>query len=227
MSAAYRRTPLPDKTRTPLGWLALWFALLIFSPFLGFAVHGKVQEPGLLIGLVIATVPLLALCWLVIRRWRHLRRVPPDLLREWQLGRVVPANGAPAVATPVRFAHGKNGLELRPDGLTVAGHSVLGLRGAAHLLETSWVVQQAGQLFVPWADVVEWAVDTDSDGPDYHCLQLRPQGELRVRRFRPEAATECDLLDAVRSVGRLQVRLRCDVECELPRSRASQPGVSP
>lgn len=214
MPTLYRRTPLPDKAHTPLGWLALWLVLLFFSPFLGFAVHGKVEEPGLVIGLFISAIPLLALTWLVIRRWRHLRRVPPDLLREWQLGRVVPADGAPAVATPVRFAHGKHWMELRPEGLTVAGHSVLGLRGAAHLLETSWVVQQAGRLFVPWTDVVEWAVDTDSDGPDYHCLQLRPQGELRVRRFCPETASECDLLDAVRSVGRLPVRLRCDLDCK-------------
>lgn len=218
MPETYRRTPLPDGARMPLGWLALWLMLLIASPFGGFAVHGKVDERGLTIGLFLAAVPLLALTWLVIQRWRHLRRLPPGLLLEWRQGLVIPADGAPARSTPVRFSHRKDWIDLRPDGLTLAGHSVLAMRGVEQRLGTLWVVQQAGQLFLPWADIVEWAVDTDSDGPDYHCLPLRPQGELRVRRFRPDAATECALLDAVRGVGRLPVRLRCDVDCDRPRA---------
>lgn len=212
MTTIYRRTPLPAKARTPLGWLALWLALLISSPFLGFAVRGKVDAAGLATGLLIGGVPLLALAWLVIRRWQHLRRVPPELLKEWRLGRVVAPDGAPTVKAPARFAYRKDWIELRPEGLVLARHSVLSMQGT-QLLETAWVAQQAGQLFVAWSDIAEWAVDTDSDGPDYHCLQLRPQGRLRVRRFRPDVGTECDLLDAVRSIGRLPVRLRCDVDC--------------
>jgi hypothetical protein len=218
MPTNYRRTPFPHKARAPMGWLALCLVLLFSSPFLGFAMQGKVDEAGLVNGLCIAVLPLLALTWLVVQRWRHLRQVPPAVLDEWRLGRVVPAEGAPAVAPPVRFASRKNWLELGPEGLTLAGYSVLSVRGAENLLQTSWVVQQAGQFFVPWADIAEWAVDSDGDGPDYHCLQLRPRGTLRVRRFHPDAASECDLLDAVRSVGRVPVRLRCDVDCEPPPS---------
>ena len=35
-AADYRRTPLPATARTPLGWLAACWGLLVFSPFIGF-----------------------------------------------------------------------------------------------------------------------------------------------------------------------------------------------
>ena len=38
MAADYRRTPLPDTARTPLGWLAACWGLLLLSPFIGFAI---------------------------------------------------------------------------------------------------------------------------------------------------------------------------------------------
>lgn len=213
MATEYRRTPLPTEARTPLGWLALWLFLLIFSPFFGFAIHGKVDESGLMIGLAVAAVPLLALSYLVVRRWHGMRLTPHHILDEWQFGRVVAAEGAPMIASPVRFANKKNWIEFRSEGVVLSSHNVLGMYGTKQLLKTSWMVQQSGQLFVPWSDVVEWVVESDSDGPDYYRLKLHPRGELKIRRFRPEMATECELLDAIRSVGKLPIRLQCDVEC--------------
>lgn len=214
MATDYRRTPLPREACTPLGSLALWFVLFIFSPFLGFAVHGKVDEAGLTIGLAVAAVPLVALSYLVVRRWNGMRLTPRHILEEWQLGRVVAAEGAPTFVSPVRFANKKKWIEFRSEGVVLSRHNFLGMQGTKQLFETSWVAQQAGQLFVPWNDVVEWIVDSDSDGPDYYRLKLHSRGELKILRFRPEMATECELLDAVRSVGKLPIRLHCDVVCE-------------
>jgi hypothetical protein len=213
MATDYRRTPLPKEACTPLGWLAFWVFLLVFSPFFGFAIHGKVDEAGLMIGLAVATVPLVALSWLVVRRWNAMRVMPRHILEEWQLGRVVAAEGAPMIASTARFVNKKNWIEFRSEGVVLSSQNFLGAPGTKQLFQTSWVVQQSGQLFISWNDVVEWIVDSGSDGPDYYRLKLH-QGEAKIRRFRPEEATECDLLDAVRGVGRVPVRLLCDVECE-------------
>jgi hypothetical protein len=77
-----------------------------------------------------------------------------------------------------------------------------------------WIAEQVGELFVAWKDIIEWVVDTDSEAPDYYLLKLQPLGEIRVRRFKPLAANECDLLDAVRRAGNIPIRLRCDVTCD-------------
>lgn len=208
----YRRTPLPPAARPRLGWLALCLLALIASPFLGFAVHGRVAEPGLMIGLAIAVLPLAGLAALGLSQWRAMRRLPPGVAEEWRTGRVVPAVGAPAVAAPVRFSRQKDWIELRPEGLLLSRHTLLRLQGVARTMEKIWVSEQAGQLFVPWSDLAEWGVEQDNEGPDFHRLQLRGAGHLTVRRFPPVEGSEAELLDAVRSVGRLPIRLRCDVE---------------
>lgn len=214
MVSDYRRTPLPERTRTPLGWLAACLALLAFSPFIGFAVHGRVGEAGLVTGLAFALLPLAGLAVLALQRWRAWRGLPPPLREEWTVGRLVPAEGAPAVTAPLRFSAGKQWLEFRADGLLIARDTVLSTPGLPRSLEAAWVTEQAGQRFVPWPDIAEWIVETDSEGPDYHRLRMRFRGELRLRRFQPEAGTECDVLDAVRGVGGVAVRLRCDVGCD-------------
>ena len=211
-AADYRRTPLPATARTPLGWLAACWGLLVFSPFIGFALHGRVGEPGLVKGLTLALLPLAGLAALALRRWRGWRALPPALREEWTRGRLVPAQGGPAVLPPVRFTQGDRWIEMRGDGVVASRTSLLGLQGVPRLLEASWVADQAGQLFVPWAEVVEWAVETDSDGPEFYRLVLR-QGDVRLRRLSPAQGSECGVLDAVRAVGRRPVRLRCDVAC--------------
>lgn len=211
-AADYRRTPLPATARTPLGWLAACWGLLVFSPFIGFALHGRVGEPGLVTGLTLALLPLAGLAALALRRWGGWRALPPALREEWTRGRLVPAQGGPAVLPPVRFTQGDRWIEMRGDGVVASRTSLLGLQGVPRLLEASWVADQAGQLFVPWAEVVEWAVETDSDGPEFYRLVLR-QGDVRLRRLSPTQGSECGVLDAVRAVGRRPVRLRCDVAC--------------
>lgn len=213
MAARYRRTPLPPDARLPTAWLVLWLTLLIASPGIGFALHGRIDVHGLVKALTLMLLPLLALAGLAWRRWRALRGLPAALREEWRTGRLVPAEGAPEVPVPARYASGQDWMEFRPEGLTVASRSVLGLQGVAARAPTPWAMQQAGQLFLSWTEIVEWIVDTDSDGPDLHRLRLHGAGELRLRRFRPTSVSECDLLDAVRSVGRLPIRLRSDVDC--------------
>lgn len=213
MAADYRRTPLPDTARTPLGWLAACWGLLLLSPFIGFALHGRVGEPGLVTGLALALLPLAGLAGLAWRRWRGWRALTPALRAEWTQGRLVPAQGGPAVLPPVRFTEGDRWIEMRGDGIVASRTSLLGMQGVPRPLEAAWVADQAGQLFIPWDEVVEWAVETDSDGPDGYRLVLR-QGGLRLRRLMsPTQGTECDLLDAVRAVGGRPVRLLCDVAC--------------
>lgn len=213
MPTDYRRTPLPKAAQTPLGWLALWLLLLLMSPFAGFAIHGKVDEAGLMIGLGLAVLPLLALACLALRRWQALRRAPDHVREEWRSGRLIAADGAPPQTTPLRFAKGRSWMEFRAEGVLLSAYDVLGTQGTRQALETTWVIQQSGQWLLAWTQIAEWIVDSDTEGPDCYRLKLRPRGELRLRRFAPDGATESDLLDAVRAVGRVPIRLRCDLPC--------------
>ncbi|WP_459990876.1 hypothetical protein [Methylosoma difficile] len=210
----YRRTPLPKGASTPLGWFALCFMGLIFSPFVGFAIAGKVAAPGLIFGLLFAVLPLSGLTFIAVSRWLVWRRLPPDIAEEWKSGRVVPAIGAPTVIAPVRFANKMDRIEILPDGVVVSRYSLLMMQGVSEGMGKHWIAEQTGELFFPWTDITEWGVETDSDGPNFYLLMLRPKGMLRIRRFQPDSATECDILDAVRYVGRLPVRLSCDVDCK-------------
>lgn len=208
----YRRTPLPRSLRARPGLTLLCWMLLIFSPFIGFALHGKVDEPGLETGLKLGILPLIGLAVLAARRWQAWKQLPAHLAEEWQSGRRIPAAGAPAMAAPIRFSHEKDWIEMRAEGVVLSRHALLRFESVPDPLEKTWVVEQAGQMFVPWRDISEWAVEQDLDGPDPYRLDLPDGAHLLVRRFLPSAASETRLLDAVRSIGKLPVRLRCDVK---------------
>lgn len=208
----YCRTPLPEAARLKIGWIFFWLAALGGSVFIGFAIHGTVAEPGLVIGLVIAVIPLIGLSVLVIRHWSAMSRLPPELAEEWRTGRAIPATGAPAVIVPARFSYKDGAIEFRTDGLLLTGDTLLGLRGATDAAGKMWMSQTIGEYFLPWHEIAAWEVHTDSDAPDFYQLPLQTRGYLRVRRFKPAEGSEADLLDAVRSVGRLPIRLLCDIE---------------
>jgi hypothetical protein len=211
----YRLTPLPTNARTCLGWIALCFMSIILSPFVGFAIHGKVSESGLVTGLQVAIIPLCGLIAIAIARWHSWRQLPSHIAEEQKFGRVFPANGAPMVVSPVLFSskHKKDWIEMRLEGMTLSRHALLRMQGLPDFMAKVWVIEQIGEQFIAWTDIVEWVVDTDSDGPNYYALKLHAKGMLKVRRFKPETSSECELLDAVRSIGKVPVRLRCDVEC--------------
>lgn len=210
----YRRTPLPKYARLPLGWLVLCLMSLIFSPFAGFAIHGEVGTAGLAAGLWFALIPLSGLVSMTLLRWLAWRRLPPPIASEWTSGKIVPAEGAPAVAAPARFSDTGNWMEILPEGLAFSRSCLLSMPGVSEAMARIWVADNTGEMFIAWAEIAEWGVDIDSDGPDYHLLRLRPSGTVRVKRFLPDQTSECGLLDAVRSIGKVPVRLRCDVDCE-------------
>ena len=65
----------------------------------------------------------------------------------------------------------------------------------------------ARQSFVAWDEITAWEVRCDDDRPDHYALRLRQGGPVEVRRFRPDGGHEADVLDAVRAIGRVPVRL--------------------
>lgn len=211
-TSRYRRTRLPSATRPRLGWRALCWTALIFSPFVGFTIHGRVDEAGLAVGLKFAALPLTSLALLAVAGRYAWRRLPSHIAEEWRSGRVVPAAGAPTVIAPARFSNKKELIEMRSEGLVVSRNTLLRMQGISDMMAKVWIVEHAGQMFVPWTDITEWIVETAMEGRDYYLLPLRGKGHLVVGRFRPVEASESELLDAVRSIGKLPVRLRCDID---------------
>lgn len=209
----YRRTPQRTAGARPVILTAICLMALLASPFAGFAMEGKVAEQGLLTGLKLAILPLAGLVWLALARWIAWRRLPVEVRHEWQKGRLIAAEGAPRIEAPIRFAGGNDGfIELRGEGVLVSNKALLGLQGMPGAMAHRWVADHAGQLFLPWPDCAEWIVEDDSDGPDFYRLPLRSGGHVRVRRLHRLAGDEARLLDAVRSIGGLAIRLLADVD---------------
>ncbi|MFZ5526874.1 MAG: hypothetical protein ACOZE7_09475 [Pseudomonadota bacterium] len=209
----YRRRPVPMRGSGRGMLTGVCLVAVLASPFAGFAIEGRVTEQGLLTGLKFALLPLPGLVWLTLSRWLAWRRLPSTIRQEWREGRVIAAEGAPRVEAPIRFDAGRYGfIELRSEGLVVSTQALLGLQGAPDGMAQRWVAEQAGQLFLAWQDCTEWTVEDDSDGPDFYRLPLHAGGHLRVRRLHQRPGGEAPLLDAVRSIGGLSVRLLADID---------------
>lgn len=211
MDPIYRRHSLPPSSRTKLRWWVLLWFVLIFSPFIGFTIEGKVSEPGLARGVPFALVAIAGLVALGLKDARALRRLPEDVRAQWREGRLVPAEGAPRVYPPARFAANRDFIEMVPEGVVIARRTLLTMQGVADLVQKTWLSEQVGQLFVPWREIEEWVVDTSLEGEDPYSLQLKAGGAYTLRRFQPDGASEADLLDAVRSIGKVPVRMRTDL----------------
>lgn len=208
----YRRTPLPADAQFKLGWIVLCFALLLASPFIGFAVGGKAGEAGLVTGLGISVLPITGLALLAIRHWMAMRRLPHEIAEEWRTGRMIPPDGAPAIAAPVEFTKNTDSITLRADGILLSKSALLGFRSMPDGGAKMWISQTIGECFVPWADLREWEVCDDSEGPNYYRLPLKTKGHVLIRRFAAVEGSEAQLLDAVRSIGKLPVRMLCDID---------------
>lgn len=173
---------------------------------------GQVVETGLLIGLLIALLPLLGLAVLAVMRWLTWRNLPAHVVEEWRYGRIFMPEGAPSIISPQHFSNGKDWLVMQEQGLTFSRHALLRMTGMDQLIQKTWVVEQLGEYYLPWQEISEWSVNTDSDAPDYYRLVLSSGGAIDLRRFVPHTKTESDVLDAVRSIGQIPVRLRCDLD---------------
>lgn len=192
------------------GWIFLCMMGLIFSPFVGFAIEGKVGEAGLVTGLAFAPLPLLGLLLLMWRQRRAYRALPAALTDQWRHGRVFPPLPAESARAPQVFRKGRMAITLQADGVLVSSPALVGIHRAGRLSHT-WVADQAGQYWLSWADVAEWRVESDSDGPDVHRATLVGGGDVSIRHFVPDGASEAALLDAVRRLGGKPVRLLVDI----------------
>ena len=64
--------------------------------------------------------------------------------------------------------------------------------------------------FVEWGDLLECCVEDDSDGPNRLSFKLKTMGCIHVRRLKSKRDVIL-MLDGIRSMGKLPVRLRCDL----------------
>lgn len=206
----YRRAPLPPKAHARMGGLAASVLLLIACPFIGFFMHGVTPEglsTGLFLGIVPATV-LTALSAVQLHAWRTL---DPEVAAEWRLGRVVSPEGGPQVESPALFADKGYNIEFRADGIVLSKSAVVGFRRARDAGARAWLTQTLGELFIKWSEVSEWSVRASTDAHGTYGIVLRDKSIVLVRRFIRSPEHERELLDAVRSIGSVPVRLLADV----------------
>ncbi|MFM9863777.1 MAG: hypothetical protein ACKVRO_09230 [Micropepsaceae bacterium] len=213
----YGRTPLPSDVRAPVWAIApLWMAV-IFSPFVAFWVNGKVDDSNWMPAFVTAGVSLLIIAVLHIRATANYLQLPVTVRAEHRHGKVYPALRQPMPRVYRAFELGAKDARLRiaKDGIHVTSAAWLRAdfkRALDHMrkVQARGMNPDAVEAFVPWRDIQEWAVQDDSDGPNYYSLRFAKGGYLNLRR--PSApGDEYELLDAVRSAGQIAVRIFCDV----------------
>lgn len=218
-SQYYGRTPLPKSAKFPLALAGLLWMAVIFSPFVAFTVNGVVDDSNWMPAYVTAGLSLLLLALLHGRAVANYFRLPKALRDEYQFGKLYPATPRPSSRGDRAFDLGSKRAVVRvsEDGVQVSPAAFLrtDFRSAiegTHLKHTSALggQQYKPHLFVAWRDIKEWEVRDDSDGPDYYRLILAKGGYICIRRP-SRAQDEYELLDAVRGVGQMAVRLLCDV----------------
>jgi hypothetical protein len=168
---------------------------------------------------VTAGLSLLLLALLHGRAAANYFRLPKSLRDEYQFGKLYPATRRPSSRGDRAFELGSKRAVVRvsEDGVRFSPAAFLrtDLRNAiegAHFKHTSALGAQQDKPhhFVAWRDIKEWEVRDDSDGPNYYRLNLTKGGYICIRRP-SRAQDEYELLDAVRGVGQIAVRLFCDV----------------
>ena len=217
----YKRTPVPKSAHSPvLAIIALWMGL-IFSPFIGFAINGRVDGTNWTPAVMIASCCLAGLLFLHLRAALAFRGLSQEIRSQYRDGRLMlPLLGVGPAQEPLEFAVGNAAKPMV--GLTQQG-VWFGLAATAgsswHLARKLVAIQmmtqsdnddQLSSYFVGWNDVAEWHVCHDSDGPNYYRLIMRDGGYSRLKRpANPEQ--ERRILDYVRTVGGRPVRLFCDI----------------
>lgn len=215
----YGRTPLPAEARTPIGFvIPLWFAV-IFSPFVAFAVNGKVDDSDWTPALLTAGLSLAVLAFLSLRTRANYRDLPARVREEYERGKCfepLPAGRMPVPRTFKLTGFGAT-LELTSAGITYSPAAWLGANSErrAEAVRAAWQAVKAPGWRPPpqsiaWREIAEWQVRDDSDTADYYRLMFADGGHVSLRRP-PSAKEEYALLDTVRSVGRVPVRLFCDI----------------
>lgn len=214
----YGRSPVPAEAK-PAVLLAipLWMAV-IFSPFVAFAVNGKVDDSDWTPALVTAGVALLALVLLSARRRANYLSLPAHLRDEYARGKLFATLPNARVRLPHTFKlTAKATLDMTKDGISFSQAAWVGSdsRRRGEAVSKLWRAFREGRTNVPaqaiaWRDIKEWEVHEESESPDYYRLSLADGGHVRLRRP-ADANEEYELLDAVRGAGRVPVRIFCDI----------------
>lgn len=216
----YERTPIPADARPRMRFvMPLWFAIIL-SPFVAFAANGKVDDSNWTPGLITAGIALFALVVLHLRARANYANLPAWHRDEYAHGKLFAAtagNGTRAHPREFVLAAPHANLRLSNEGISFPPAAWLGAdatrrAGAVRMLTRAWrdgcmnVADQA----IAWRDIAEWQVHDESEAADYYRLSLKDGGNVRLRRP-PKPRDEHELLDAVRSLGQVPVRLFCDI----------------
>lgn len=194
-----------------LGWVAI-----VFSPFIGFAIHGSVEGEAL----AFAILPLLVGAALVIHArvglWRERQKLPKEVREQARLGKVLPPFHATETSlNEIRYCAARNNtgeVLLNESGVWISQKAFLQASfGLAKEVASAISAAQATPVDyihqVEWGAIDEWHVkDAWSDTPPHYELVYRNRQHVSV--LRPlDRSVEPQLLDYVRSAGQCPVRL--------------------
>lgn len=199
----------------------LWMGI-IFSPFVAFAVNGRVDGSNWTPALVTACCCIAGIVFLRRRAARNYQQLPSQTRTEYDHGRLMPSLlhgdrdignvefGPPGEKVPL--------VGLTPQGVWFAPAAIAGSSGpkSREISDINFMSHFAGGVRMPthalkWDEIVEWEVWYDGDGPDYYLLTLRDKGYIKLQRP-GDPEKEVQILDYVRTIGGRPVRLFCDID---------------
>lgn len=212
-TAYYGRTPLPASVKVPAVFsIVLWMAV-IFSPFVAFAVNGKVDDSNWMPAYVTAGTSLLLLVVLHGKAAANFFNLPAKHRDEYLHGKLFEAlrKSASRAARDIELSRKNAIVQIAEDGVRVSLNAIMqsDFKRAIKLIKDRRRKDPPLEALA-WRDIKKWEVFTDSEGPDYYRLTLADGGFITFcRPAKPH--DEYELLDAVRSLGQTAVRLHCDV----------------
>ncbi len=207
----YQRAPIPKPARPSVSVIAICWMTFIFSPFIGFYINGKVDGSNWTPALIIASAALSIIFINTIKASINYKKLPLELRDEYKYGKLLPILPKPENCEPKLIPFNKNGTKkicLTNDGIDFTIN--IRQRTSITLAFEYSKLDNAESSHIPWHYLKEWQVYDDSDRCNYYKLILKTQEYIEI--LRPtDKATEISLLDYVRSVGQVPVRIFCDI----------------
>lgn len=188
---------------------AVLLFLCAFGIFAGFLIAGKVDHAGAMIGINISTGSLIGFAALGIYRWYEWRKLPQYIRNEWRYGKLIDCDDAPMIKAPLIISDKTFSLNLTAEALGISRSLVIKTRGDFFSRPE---IKGKSDIIITWGEILEIEVCDDNDSYNYYKINLNSGDSISVRRVNRQQPPEHFILDAFRSIGKVPIRLKCDVE---------------
>jgi hypothetical protein len=219
----YTRTPLPHSVRR-VSTEVLCAMLILWSPFVSIALDGMYGISSWLPSYISVGLGVLGL---LLRSKHYKNAVPKQTRDEYKYGKLLKASeyvcslqlpSMPCVFALAKRKQAKKTLTIDANGLYFTPNAVVQvtLKLAKKFSQHRYLSDVTGGAgieshFLKWSEILEWQVHDGDEMANYYKLCLADKQYILIERTSP-SESETRLLDSVRGIGHVDVRIFCDIK---------------